>query len=599
MDLQTLSTAMGNLPTTEYERFVGPLNEALFAAECTTVNRVAMWCAQVGHESGGLRYMEEIADGSAYEGRLDLGNTQPGDGRRFKGRGPIQLTGRENYRRFSVWAHSKGLVPTEDHFLTAPTLVSDPKWGFLAASYYWTVARPKLNELSDASDIEGATKAVNGGLNGLPDRTNRWNRCRALGAALLPTTIERKPAVEKVLDYPRIHIKQDTFFNCGPASTQTVIIARTGGLILESDLGHQMGTDQGGTDHIGLVAPVLNKYVSGADYRVVQMPNDPPTKKQAQKLWDDVVRSIDNGYGVVANIVAPPSNYPRGVRGSVSPQYAGGTVFHYIAIMGYADDNGARAFWVADSGFVPYGYWCSFEQMASLIPPKGYTTATGGHLIVRVGEIWAQLVGINGKGWPQLGGRTLVDAVATLGQDMGIAGFGPPAGHTDIPQRATVDDCVLDIWTQLIGINGKGWPQLAGRTLVDAVATLGQAMGIAAFVPPAEHTGVPETSTTANRVLDIWIQLLGINGKGWPQLGGRTLVDAVATLGQEMGLVAFVPPAGHTNVPQPSTTDSRVLDIWIQLLGFDGKGWPQLNRRTPVDGIATIGQARGIPGFTS
>jgi hypothetical protein len=179
--------------------------------------------------------------------------------------------------------------------------------------------------------------------------------------------------------------------------------------------------------------------------------------------------------------------------------------------------------------------------MASLIPPKGYTTATGGHLIVRVGEIWAQLVGINGKGWPQLGGRTLVDAVATLGQAMGIAGF----------------------------------------------------------VPPAEHTGVPETSTTANRVLDIWIQLLGINGKGWPQLGGRTLVDAVATLGQEMGLVAFVPPAGHTNVPQPSTTDSRVLDIWIQLLGFDGKGWPQLNRRTPVDGIATIGQARGIPGFTS
>ncbi len=57
-----------------------------------------------------------------------------------------------------MWAHSKGLVPTDDHFLTAPTLVSDPKWGFLAASYYWTVARPKLNELSDASDIEGATK---------------------------------------------------------------------------------------------------------------------------------------------------------------------------------------------------------------------------------------------------------------------------------------------------------------------------------------------------------------------------------------------------------------------------------------------------------
>jgi hypothetical protein len=52
-------------------------------------------------------------------------------------------------------------------------------------------------------------------------------------------------------------------------------------------------------------------------------------------------------------------------------------------------------------------------------------------------------------------------------------------------------------------------------------------------------------------------------------------------------------------VPQPSTTENRVLDIWIQLLGFDGKGWQQLNRRTPVDGIATIGHASGIAGFTS
>jgi len=93
--------------------------------------------------------------------------------------------------------------------------------------------------------------------------------------------------------------------------------------------------------------------------------------------------------------------------------------------------------------------------------------------------------------------------------------------------------------------------------------------------------------------------MVGINGKGWPQLGGRTLVDAVASIGQEMGIAGFVPPAGHTSVPQPSTTENRVLDIWIQLLGFDGKGWQQLNRRTPVDGIATIGHASGIAGFTS
>ena len=58
----------------------------------------AGFLAQLAHESGQLRYMEEIASGSAYEGRRDLGNTQPGDGVRFKGRGPIQLTGRSNYR---------------------------------------------------------------------------------------------------------------------------------------------------------------------------------------------------------------------------------------------------------------------------------------------------------------------------------------------------------------------------------------------------------------------------------------------------------------------------------------------------------------------
>lgn len=76
----------------------------------------------------------------------------------------------------------------------------------------------------------------------------------------------------------------------------------------------------------------------------------------------------------MSNIVAPPSNYPRAVAPStISPTYGWGTVYHYIAVMGYAPGR----VWVADSGFYPYGYWLSLEQLASLIPPKGYAASVG------------------------------------------------------------------------------------------------------------------------------------------------------------------------------------------------------------------------------
>jgi hypothetical protein len=66
---------------------------------------------------------------------------------------------------------------------------------------------------------------------------------------------------------------------------------------------------------------------------------------------------------------------PRGVKGSNSPRYCCGTIYHYVAAMGYDDTPGARAVWIADSGFWPFGYWCGFDQVATLIPPKGYTYA--------------------------------------------------------------------------------------------------------------------------------------------------------------------------------------------------------------------------------
>lgn len=184
---------------------------AMRDAEITNAKRAAMWAAQIGHESEGLIWMEEIASGQAYEGRSDLGNTQPGDGRRFKGRGPIQLTGRNNYGAFSRWAHGKGYVPSPTHFVDNPHLVAEPKWGFLAASYYWTVSRPQINSMADAGNLEGVTRAINGGLNGIDDRRARYTRALGMGARLLPVT--RKD----VLDMDEARLRQiiaEEVYNC-------------------------------------------------------------------------------------------------------------------------------------------------------------------------------------------------------------------------------------------------------------------------------------------------------------------------------------------------------------------------------------------------
>lgn len=122
--------------------------------------RMAHFMAQVAHESGGFRYMEEIASGQAYEGRADLGNTQAGDGKRYKGRGPIQLTGRANYRLFG---RALGM-----DFESHPEIVAYPSIGLLAGCHFWQMHG--LNELADADDVVAVTKRVNGGTNGLDDR---------------------------------------------------------------------------------------------------------------------------------------------------------------------------------------------------------------------------------------------------------------------------------------------------------------------------------------------------------------------------------------------------------------------------------------------
>lgn len=146
------------------------LIKAMGEREIVTPLRMSAFLAQLAHESVDLRYMEEIASGEAYEGRKDLGNTEPGDGKRFKGRGPIQLTGRRNYQKYGVMLNID--------LLNFPEQATLPDVGFRIAALYWTLN--KLNALADVDNIKAITLRINGGYNGLEDRTARYERAKKI-----------------------------------------------------------------------------------------------------------------------------------------------------------------------------------------------------------------------------------------------------------------------------------------------------------------------------------------------------------------------------------------------------------------------------------
>ena len=140
--------------------FLAPLNAAMAEFSIDTPLRRASFLAQVGHESGQLRYVRELASGAAYEGRADLGNVVAGDGVRFKGRGLLQVTGRANYAACGV---ALGL-----DLLAAPQLLEQAAAACRSAGWFWQSRG--LNRLADAGDQERLTRRINGGVNGLAER---------------------------------------------------------------------------------------------------------------------------------------------------------------------------------------------------------------------------------------------------------------------------------------------------------------------------------------------------------------------------------------------------------------------------------------------
>lgn len=140
----------------------------------------AAFLAQIAHESGRLVYVRELWGPTPaqqrYEGRIDLGNTQPGDGFRYRGRGLIQITGRANYRAVRDGLRRLLQLDVPD-FEAAPELLEMPRWAALSAAWFWSAKG--CGPLADAGEFERLTRRINGGTNGLADRVALWGGAKA------------------------------------------------------------------------------------------------------------------------------------------------------------------------------------------------------------------------------------------------------------------------------------------------------------------------------------------------------------------------------------------------------------------------------------
>ena len=173
-----LKQIMPNLGAQKLQLYLSHLNAAMQSSGVDTMLRTAAFVAQLAHESAEFRFMEEIwgpIDAQRrYEPPADLakrlGNTQPGDGKRFKGRGPIQITGRFNYKKYG------DLLGVD--LVNQPELAAQPEVAFSTAGLFWKTNG--LNELADGEQFVAITKRINGGTNGLPDREKYFARAKGV-----------------------------------------------------------------------------------------------------------------------------------------------------------------------------------------------------------------------------------------------------------------------------------------------------------------------------------------------------------------------------------------------------------------------------------
>ena len=170
--VDNIVTIMTDCPVERAQKYVAGLNSAMEEFEINTPTRMAAFIAQISHESGEMRYTHELWGPTkaqkGYEGRLDLGNTETGDGFKFRGRGFIQITGRTNYKECGG-----GL---DVDLISNPDYLAGPEGVSASAAWFWKTHG--LNELADNSEFETITRRINGGLNGYDRRVAYWNKAK-------------------------------------------------------------------------------------------------------------------------------------------------------------------------------------------------------------------------------------------------------------------------------------------------------------------------------------------------------------------------------------------------------------------------------------